>query len=271
MSTQARTFISYYPNQAWSSTTAYAIGDMITSGGITYISVAYPNTGNNPTSTTGFWVQIGGSGGGGGSFTINSFTGAQAGELGQSYVNPTFSATYSTTPASAQITNTDGISSPTTLTTPFTNATVTGTFSHSSTATTTFTLSATSGSTQTANLTFTWKPRIFSGLGAAGATSSVTASGTNAILSNSASLASVQLGPEAVGQLFGPFSPSSQCVYLLLTGGSHTFTDNITGFPFAFNAPTTVTFVNQYGVTVTMYLYQSTNALTGTFQPKVAS
>jgi hypothetical protein len=54
-------------------------------------------------------------------------------------------------------------------------------------------------------------------------------------------------------------------------GGSHTFIDAGTGFPFAFNPPITVTFVNEFGVTVTMYLYQSTNPLYGTYTPKVAS
>jgi hypothetical protein len=229
----------------------------------------YPNLNNNPAATTGFWQLIGGSGAP--TFTITSFTGGQAGELGQSFVNPTFAATYSATPSSASITNTDNISSPTNLTTPFTAATISGTFSHSTAATTTFTLTATGATTQTANQTFTWKPRIFGGLGASGASSTVTAAGTNAVLSNGASLPSVQLGAETVGQTFGPYSPSAQCVYLLLTSGSHTFTDNITGFPFAFNAPTAVSFVNQYGTAVTMYLYQSTNSLTGTFQPKIAS
>jgi hypothetical protein len=58
---------------------------------------------------------------------------------------------------------------------------------------------------------------------------------------------------------------------LLLTGGSHTFVDNNTGFPFAFNAPTSVSFVNAQGVTVSMFLYQSTNALFGNYAPKVVS
>jgi hypothetical protein len=99
----------------------------------------------------------------------------------------------------------------------------------------------------------------------------VTASGTTAILSTSDVIASAQLGAETVGQSFGPFAPSGQKIYLLLIGGSHTFIDAGTGFPFAFNTPTTVTFVNQYGVSITMYLYQSTNLLYGIYTPKVAS
>jgi hypothetical protein len=76
---------------------------------------------------------------------------------------------------------------------------------------------------------------------------------------------------ETVGETFGPFNPSGQVIYLLLTGGSHTFIDAGTGFPFAFNAPITVGFVNVNGVTVPLYLYQSTNALYGTYTPKVSS
>lgn len=205
------------------------------------------------------------------SFAITSFTGGSTVELGTSIVNPTFNATYTGTPASAQITNTEGIGSPLVLTSPFTSGTVLGTFNHASTTTTTFTLSATQGSTVTANQSISWQPAIFSGVGNSGATSSVTASGTTAVLSTGNSLARVQLGAESVGQTFGPLSPSGQVIYLLLTGGAHTFIDANTGFPFAFNAPITVSFVNAHGVTVTMYLYQSTNALSGSFAPKVAS
>ncbi len=39
----------------------------------------------------------------------------------------------------------------------------------------------------------------------------------------------------------------------------------------AFNAPITVTFTNVNGVTVMMYLYQTTNSLYANFAPKVAS
>jgi hypothetical protein len=142
---------------------------------------------------------------------------------------------------------------------------------HTTPETTTFTLSATQGSTVTATQTGNWGYEIFGGVGTAGATSSVTASGTTAVLSNSNVLPRTQIGSETVGETFGPFSPSSQVIYLLLTGGSHTFTDAGTGFPMAFNAPLTVTFLNANGVTLTMYLYQSTNSLYGTYTPKVAS
>lgn len=205
-------------------------------------------------------------------FGIASFTGGQSGEFGQTYTNPTFAVSYSGTPTGATLTNTDSVDSPYTLTTPFTSANLTGSFSHSTTHTTTFTLTATNGvSSPTATQTFTWNERIFSGVGTAGATSTVTASGTTAVLSTTDILPSAGLGAETVGQTFGIFNPSAQAIYLLLTGSSHTFTDAITGFPFVMNAPLTVSFTNQFGIVVTMYLYASTNSLTGSFQPRIAS
>jgi hypothetical protein len=99
----------------------------------------------------------------------------------------------------------------------------------------------------------------------------VTASGTTAVLSNSTAIASAGLGAETVEQIIGSYTPYGQAIYLLLTGGSHTFTDANTGLPMAFNAPITVTFTNVNGVTLTMYLYQTTNSLYANFQPKIAS
>lgn len=226
-----------------------------------------------PKVTSGVWTVSSANCGSSIPLTITSFTGCSGSlELGATVSNPTCSASYSITPTSANITNTDGISSPTNLTSPFTSGTIVGSFSHSTITTTTFTLTAVGSSTQTATQAYTWSPRIFSGLGTSGATSSVTASGTTAVLSNSNVLASAGLGAETVGKVFGPYAPSGQTIYLLLTGGSHTFTDNCTGFPFAFNAPLSVSFVNANGVSVSMFLYQSTNALTGScFSPKVAS
>jgi hypothetical protein len=208
-------------------------------------------------------------------FTITSFTGGKTVELGTSVVNPTFAATYSTTPGSAQITNTEGIGSPLTLASPFTSGTVLGTFVHTAIETTTFTLTATQGTTQTATQQIIWQPAIFGGVGTAGATSSVYASGTTAVLSTGDALARLQFGAETVGETLGSYKPSGQVVYLFLTGGSHTFTDACTGFPFAFNAPIPVSYVNAQGTTVPMYLYASTNPLywiSGcAYTPKVAS
>lgn len=229
--------------------------------GISPISV----TGNGTIGTPYIISQITG-------FAITSFSGCVGTvELGTSIANPNFTAAYTTIPATATITNTEGIGSPLALSSPFTSGTVSGTFVHTSTETTTFTLNASQGTSQTASCSDSWKPAVFGGVGATGASSTVTSSGTIAILSTGDHLARVQLGAETVGQTFGPYSPSSQVIYLLLTGGSHTFVDANTGFPFAFNAPVPVSFVNAQGTTVTMFLYASTNPLFGSYAPKVTS
>lgn len=204
-------------------------------------------------------------------FSIIAFGGGQTVELGVPVVNPTFTANYTTTPASAQISNSEGIGSPLILSSPFTAGTVSGTFVHSSAFTTTFTLSATQGITQTLDQQINWQPRIFGGVGSAGATPSVTASGTTAVLSTGDALGTIQLGAESAGQVLGTFNPAGQYVYLLLMNPGHAFVDANTGFPFAIDAPITVHFVNVNGVTVTMYLYRSTNALNIAVQPKVVS
>ena len=99
-------------------------------------------------------------------FSITSFTGAQAGELGQTFTNPSFAASYTSGATAATITNTDSVDSPHTLTTPFTAGTLTGSFHHSTTTTTTFTLNATNGvSSPTATVVFSCGERIFAGLG----------------------------------------------------------------------------------------------------------
>jgi hypothetical protein len=201
-------------------------------------------------------------------FTISSFTGGSTVEIGATVANPAFTASYSSTPASAQITNTDGTDSPLTLTTPFTGGTVTGTFTKTSATSTTFTLTAVSTSTKTATQAITWAPRTFGGVGTAGATSA-TASGTSAVLAGATgTLTSSGLNNQTT---YGPYTPSAQKVYILMIGGSHTFKDAVTGFAFAFNSPTSVSFVNANGATVTMFLYESTNTLTGTFSISVAS
>jgi hypothetical protein len=224
-----------------------------------------------PRVTAGVWTISTANCGPAAPFAITSFSGCSTVELGASIVNPTFTASYSVTPAGAQISNTEGIDSPLTLTTPFTSGTVVGTFVHSAVTTTTFTLSATQGTTQTVLCSDSWQPAIFGGVGAPGATSTVTASGTTAVLSTGDVLPRIQLGAEVVGQEFGPFSPSGQTIYLLLIGGSHTFIDVNTGFPFAMAAPIAVSFVNTNGATVTMYLYGSLYPQSLPYTLKVAS
>lgn len=201
-------------------------------------------------------------------FSITSFSGGSPVEIGATVTNPSFTASYSSTPTSASITNTDSIDSPLVLTTPFTSGTVVGSFRHTSASSTTFILTAVSTASPSANQAITWEPRTFGGVGSTGATSTVTASGNNAVLSTGNTINNAGMNNQAV---YGSFSPSTQKIYILMIGGSHTFKDAATGFSFAFNSPTSISFINQNGVTVTMFLYESTNTLTGTFSVQVAS
>jgi hypothetical protein len=201
-------------------------------------------------------------------FSISGYSGGSTVEIGATVTNPVFAASYSSTPNSANITNTDSIDSPLNLVSPFTSGTVIGSFHHTSQTSVTFTLTAVSTSTKTATQAITYLPRMFGGVGAAGATSSVTAGVNTAILSNGAVLASEGLTSNPVGSTY-TLSPSGQCIYLLLTGGTHTFSAG--GFAFPMNTPTAVSFTNQNSAVVSMYLYQSTNTLSATYNILVVS
>lgn len=208
----------------------------------------------------------------GAAFTITGFSGGSVVECGATVTNPAFAASYSVTPASAQITNTDAVDSPLTLTTPFTSGTVVGSFSKGGVnASTTFTLTAVGATTKTATQAITWEARSFGGVGPAGATSSVTASGTTAVLSNSAVLASTGLHTSDVNQTYGPFSPSNQKIYLLLVGSAHVIKDPSTNTIIPCNVSTAVSFVNQNSATISMSLYETTNLLTGSFSTLVSA
>lgn len=148
---------------------------------------------------------------------------------------------------------------------------MTGAFTHATETNVTFTLTAVGATTRTATQVIAFEPRMFGGVAPAGATGA-TASGSTAVLTGvSGTLANEGLTDNPVGAVYGPFAPSAQKIYLLLTGGSHTFKDNGTGFAFPFNTPTSVAFVNQNGATVAMYLYESTNTVTGSFSIQVAT
>ena len=206
-------------------------------------------------------------------FSITGFSGGSVVECGATVTNPAFTASYSSLPASANITNTDNIDSPLTLTTPFTSGTVVGSFTHSTVnSSVTFTLTAVKGVTRTATTTITYEARSFGGVGSAGA-ASATASGSTAILNTShGTLGDEGLHSSDVGQNYGPFSPSTQKIYLLLqhTGSAHVFKDQ-NGFTFPMNAPTTFSFTNQNGAVLSMDLYESTNNLSTPFTLSVAS
>jgi hypothetical protein len=72
---------------------------------------------------------------------------------------------------------------------------------------------------------------------------------------------------ETVGKTF-VFNLTGNFFYMLLVNAGHTF--NVNGLP-ATLASTPVTFVNQFGVTVTMNLYVGPTFGTGTFTVVIES
>ncbi len=200
-------------------------------------------------------------------FAISSFTGGSTVEVGATVTNPAFVAAYNSLPSSASITNSDAIDSPLVLISPFTNGTIVGAFTHAAQATVTVTLTALKGGvTKTANSNINFFPRTFGGVGTAGAVSAV-AAGNNATLNGGlGTLTNEGLFSTIVGQVFGPFNPSTQNIYILCphTGSPHTWKDQ-NGFSFAMNAPTTFAFTNQNGAVISYDLYQSTNVLGSSF------
>ena len=203
-------------------------------------------------------------------FAITSFAGGSTVETGATVTNPSFTASYSSLPTSAAITNTAGMGSPLALITPFTSGTVVGAFTLSAPGSITFTLTAHQNSlVKTATQAIAFQDRGFGGIGAAGATSA-TASGNNAVLNGGAgTLADSFLAANFVGTSFGPFSPVSQVIYILLPPGAHTFKDQ-NGFGFPMTAVATFSFVNQEGATVPMTLWAS-NTVSSPFTVTVAT
>lgn len=126
-------------------------------------------------------------------------------------------------------------------------------------------ISGTYGATQTGLIELTPPPQpIWGGEGQPGATSSVTVSGTDVILSTGDTLLGLQGTAEQIGESW-TFNTNNQCVYLLLVGGTHTFVD-ANGNTFVFNLPISC---NVGGVP--MWLYQSTYQLFGFYLVRVAS
>jgi hypothetical protein len=199
-------------------------------------------------------------------FAITSFSGGSTVEIGATVVNPSFSITYSTPAISANITNTDAIDSPLTLSSPFTSGTVVGSFHHTSQNTVVFTLNASAATNKTATTNLNFFPRSFAGVGTAGGTGA-SASGASAILSGATgTLSSLGLFSSAVGISTPTLSPSSQKIYILTphTSTPHAFHDNL-GFSFPMNSPTNFSFTNQNSSTLSYDLYESVNVLSSSF------
>lgn len=170
-----------------------------------------------------------------------------------SYASPTV-------PASASVTDGTHV---VTLTTPFTSWTQ----AHSYATNTCFTLTAI-GNSQTVSSSpqcVSFLNRSFGGTGTGGSATSATASGNNAVLVGATGTLSIgSLDSSCAGQVYNVTTSGTQFVYLLLpcnvsnpNGGSFT-TPGPTVF--VMNAPTAITFTNQFSASVTMYLYRSTNS-----------
>lgn len=211
----------------------------------------YPTTGVITINSAGQVLSVGAA------FSAN-FVCTQCGtyETGNpSITSATGTVSYSnpTVPTSASVS--DGTNT-TTLSTPFNSWTL----SHAYTTNTMFTLTATGNSqtiTRTANIVFA--DRTFFGVGTCGATGA-TASGNNAVLVG----ASGTLGTWGLGTNTGTVSvsPSSQCIYFLLSTTGHSFTVN--GFGTTFGE-TSFTFTNQFSDGLSYFLYSSPGTQTGTY------
>lgn len=192
-------------------------------------------------------------------------------ELGATWT-PTFNVTYSSGGSTAEtIHDTDGgtasiqgsanpVQGPsTTYTKSAVNATE-GVF-----------VSATSagGTSKNSNtITMTFEPRCWAGVGSAGATG---LNGTTGALVGATGTLTGQLQTSRAST--NSETPSNQCIYVSYptSFGLGTFTDLNTGFTFSMNAPSTVTVVNANGVSLSYYLYQSTQSTLNTnFNVKVS-
>ena len=205
-------------------------------------------------------------------FSNTGFSGGSTVEVGSTVTNPSFSASFSHAPTSANITNTDSIDSPLTLNSPFTSGTVVGSFTHTTITSVSFTLTAIGSSSRTAGQSISYLARSFGGLGTPGATGA-TSSGSNATLTGATgTLNNEGLVSSNVGGSYGPFSPTNQKIYLLFphTASAHTFKDQ-NGFGFAMNTPTNISFTNQNGSVISMDLYESTISLSTSFTITVVS
>lgn len=184
-------------------------------------------------------------------------------EIGQSFSNPAFSASYvGGLPTAASIS--DGTNS-TSLTSPFTSGTLSQTYTSSTSGQKCFTLSTTP-SASSSTCPASWSPRSFAGIGTAGATGA-TASGNNAALTGATgTLNSAGLNNQGT---YGPFSPSNQTIYIILSGPGHTFKDqNNVSFPMTCSA---IAFTNQFGASIPNQYICASSILNSTYTITVAS
>lgn len=201
-------------------------------------------------------------------FAISTFTCSICGnvEAGVTTASPASgTASYTSVPVSAA--TSDGTNNDP-MTTPFTSWSLAHTYCNVSDgiSSKTFTLTAVGATTKTASQTINCTSRSFGGTGTGASATGATASGNNAVLVGATGTLTISyLGTSCTGQVYNVTTSGTQYVYLLLPcnvsnpgGGSFT-TPGPTVF--AMNAPTTITYVNQFGVSLaSSYLYRSVNS-----------
>lgn len=221
-------------------------------GGCTGASGIYPLNNQVATLNSGCVTSIGSA------FSMGASC-PQAGqrETGNATTNPfTCTLSYANgTPASATLgdgTNTDTLSS------PYTAASLAFAYSTATTFTAHSTATSSQSASATASISFT--PRTFGGVGDNGTATGATASGTSAVLvGDTGTLASAGLGIQAS---YGPYTLANQYLYLLFPSSSCTFSSEGFNFPMTSIA---ITFVNQYGSSISSTMYISVNSLNDTF------
>jgi hypothetical protein len=113
--------------------------------------------------------------------------------------------------------------------------------------------------------------RVFSGVDNNNTATSATASGNNAVLSDSTTI-SGQLFNVGVGTVFPTLSPANQYVVLILphTSSPHTFTSSGFAFP-VIRVVSGFSFTNQLGAVISSDIYYSSSLLNASFTLLVTS
>lgn len=185
-----------------------------------------------------------------------SLSGGGTLEVGQSVINPAFTASYTGGPAtSATITDNDG-NPALTLSTPFTAGTMPNTYvKTANNGSVSFTLSANKGVVNdTSQASYAWRPRCFYGV-------SSNASGNDEAFIEA--LASSQLQSSRSASL-SVNAGSGEYIYYAFPASYGAATFTVGGFEGGFDlVSATISVTNAYGVTQDYRLYRSTNPSLG--------
>lgn len=219
--------------------------------------------GPGPALTNSDWEPPGG-------FAITSFAknhGATF-EVGNTDVNPAFTASYNQLPDSAEIIYTQQPGSPLVLLTPFTSGTILETFtSNVNGATATFTLSATKGATtKTSVLTDTWADALLFEIAATGSILATQGFLDAMRAANGAFLHTSMTGTYGTGQTVGP---GQQFAFAAPTAFPLSLVTDPSGSPISPVIVGTIPgYINPFGVNVPMTLYTFGGVDIGLLSPK---